>query len=106
MRRDWSNVARRFQRELLTLVFHDRPVDDFVRGFVAELRAGSFDAQLAYKKAIRKPLADYTKTTPPHVKAARKQGGRRGTHRRLRRDASRPRAGGRARRRRPTTSTT
>jgi DNA polymerase-2 len=75
VRRDWSQVARRFQKELLGLVFHDRPVDDFVRGFVADLRAGRHDDELAYRKAIRKPLAAYTKTTPPHVKAARKQGG-------------------------------
>jgi DNA polymerase-2 len=74
VRRDWSRVARRFQRELLTLVFHDQPVADFVRGFVADLRAGRFDGELAYRKAIRKPLAEYTKTTPPHVKAARRQG--------------------------------
>jgi DNA polymerase-2 len=74
VRRDWSGVARRFQRELLALVFHDRPVADFVRAFVADLRAGRFDAELAYRKAIRKPLAEYTKTTPPHVKAARKPG--------------------------------
>ncbi len=75
VRRDWSSVARRFQRELLDLVFHDRPVADFVREFVAALRAGRFDAELAYRKAIRKPLEDYTKTTPAHVKAARKQSG-------------------------------
>ena len=75
VRRDWSEVARRFQRELLDLVFHDRPVAEFIRGFVADLRAGRFDAELAYRKAIRKPLAEYTKTTPPHVKAARKQTG-------------------------------
>ncbi|HYV56349.1 MAG TPA: DNA polymerase II [Candidatus Nitrosopolaris sp.] len=74
VRRDWSEVARRFQRELLGLVFHDRPVVDFIRGFVADLRAGRFDSELAYRKAIRKPLAEYTKTTPPHVKAARKKG--------------------------------
>ena len=73
VRRDWSAVARRFQRELLQLVFHDRPVEQFIRDFVAELRAGRFDDQLAYRKAIRKPLDSYTKTTPPHVKAARKQ---------------------------------
>jgi DNA polymerase-2 len=73
VRRDWSAVARRFQRELLHLVFHDRPVEDFIRAFVADLRAGRFDAELAYRKAIRKPLEAYTKTTPPHVKAARKQ---------------------------------
>ena len=75
VRRDWSEVARRFQRELLGRVFHDEPVAEFIRGFVAELRAGRFDGELAYRKAIRKPLAEYTKTTPPHVKAARKQTG-------------------------------
>jgi DNA polymerase-2 len=75
VRRDWSEVARRFQRELLTRVFHDEPVADFVRTFVADLLAGRHDEELAYRKAIRKPLAAYTKTTPPHVKAARKQAG-------------------------------
>ncbi|WP_437893753.1 DNA polymerase II [Sorangium sp. So ce124] len=75
VRRDASAVARRFQRELLDLVFHDRPVEGFVRSFVTELRAGRFDAELVYKKALRKPLGAYTKTTPPHVKAARKLGG-------------------------------
>lgn len=75
VRRDWSEVARRFQRELLDRVFHDQPVEAFVRGFVADLRAGRMDEALAYRKAIRKPLDAYTKTTPPHVKAARKQAG-------------------------------
>jgi DNA polymerase-2 len=74
VRRDWSAVSKRFQRELIDLVFHDRPVQEFIRGFVAELRAGRFDDQLTYKKAIRKDIAAYTKTTPPHVKAARKLG--------------------------------
>jgi DNA polymerase-2 len=74
VRRDWSGVARRFQRELLARVFHDRPLGEFIRGFVADLRAGRHDDDLAYRKAVRKPLAAYTKTTPPHVKAARKQG--------------------------------
>ena len=71
VRRDWSQVARRFQRGLLDRVFHDQPVDDFVRTFVADLRAGRFDDALVYRKAIRKPLEAYTKTTPPHVRAAR-----------------------------------
>ena len=74
MRRDWSEVSKRFQRELMQRVFHDQPVEDFIRGFIADLRAGKFDDQLTYKKAIRKDIDAYTKTTPPHVKAARKQG--------------------------------
>jgi DNA polymerase-2 len=73
VRRDWSPVARRFQRELLSRVFRDEPVVEFIRAFVADLRAGRYDEELAYRKAIRKPLGAYTKTTPPHVKAARKQ---------------------------------
>lgn len=75
VRRDWTPLARRFQRELLDRVFHDRPIEDFIRGFLADLRAGKLDGLLVYKKAIRKDLGDYTKTTPAHVKAARKQEG-------------------------------
>ena len=32
------------------------------------------DDLLVYKKAIRKGVSEYTKTTPPHIKAARKLG--------------------------------
>ncbi len=72
VRRDWSPVARRFQRELLDRLFHDAPIVDFIREQIEALRAGRFDAELAYRKAVRKPLGAYTKTTPQHVKAARK----------------------------------
>jgi DNA polymerase-2 len=75
VRRDWTPLAKRFQREVLDRVFHDRPVDDFIRDFLIGLRQGRFDDLLAYKKAVRKDLGDYTKTTPAHVKAARKQTG-------------------------------
>jgi len=72
VRRDWSEVSKNFQRQLLWRVFHDQPVEEFIKLFVADLRAGKFDDELVYKKAIRKDLGAYTKTTPPHVKAARK----------------------------------
>jgi DNA polymerase-2 len=75
VRRDWTPLAKRFQREVLDRVFHDRPVEDFIRDFLVGLREGRFDDLLAYKKAVRKSLGDYTKTTPAHVKAARKQTG-------------------------------
>jgi DNA polymerase-2 len=73
VRRDWTEVSKRLQKTLLDLVFHDRPVEDMVRGFVADLRGGRFDGQLVYRKAVRKDLEEYTKTTPPHVQAARRQ---------------------------------
>jgi len=74
VRRDWSAVSKRFQRELLDLVFHDRPVEAFIQAFLADLRAGKLDELLVYKKALRKSLDAYTETTPPHVRAARKLG--------------------------------
>ncbi len=74
VRRDWTGVARRFQRELLDRVLRDQPVADFVRDFAAALRAGRCDDELVYRKAVRKPLDAYTRTTPAHVKAARKPG--------------------------------
>jgi DNA polymerase-2 len=73
VRRDWSEVSKRFQLGLLERVFRDEPIEQFVRDFLADLRAGRFDAELAYRKAVRKELDAYTKTTPPHVRAARKQ---------------------------------
>jgi DNA polymerase-2 len=75
VRRDWTPLAKRFQRELVDRVFHDRPVDAFVREFLADLRRGALDELLVYKKAVRKDLRDYVRTTPAHVKAARKQSG-------------------------------
>jgi DNA polymerase-2 len=35
------------------------------------LRRGKYDRLLIYRKAVRKGLDEYVKTTPPHVKAAR-----------------------------------
>lgn len=73
VRRDWSGVARRFQRELLGRIFRDEPLEDFIRDFVGRLESGDFDDALEYRRALRKPVGDYTATTPPHVKAARKR---------------------------------
>jgi DNA polymerase-2 len=75
VRRDWSQVARRFQRELLERVFRDEPLDAFIAETLAALRAGARDDERVVGKAVRKPLASYTRTTPQHVKAARKQPG-------------------------------
>lgn len=52
-RSDWTELAKRFQRELLGHVFHDQPVEDFIREFVADLRAGRLDDLLAYRRTLR-----------------------------------------------------
>ncbi|MDX1644665.1 MAG: DNA polymerase II, partial [Thermoanaerobaculia bacterium] len=72
VRRDWTELARRTQRELFERLFHDEPVEEFVRRRVARLRDGELDEMLIYRKGLRKDLDDYTSTTPPHVVAARK----------------------------------
>ncbi len=75
VRRDWTELAKKFQEELFWRIFRKQEVAAFVKDFVKDVRAGKHDGLLVYRKAIRKELEDYTKTTPPHVKAARKAGG-------------------------------
>jgi DNA polymerase-2 len=74
VRRDWTEVSKKFQLELLDKIFHKQEVVEYIKKFVADLKKGKYDKLLVYKKAIRKDLVKYTKTTPPHVKAARKLG--------------------------------
>ena len=79
VRRDWPAVARRLQRGMLERLFTDEEILPFVKELLARLRAGELDAELVYAKRVRKGSLDrYTATTPPHVQAARKAGGRLG----------------------------
>lgn len=72
VRKDWTDVSKKFQLELLGLVFKGENPESYIREFSSDLRSGKFDDLLIYRKSIRKDLEKYTKTTPPHVKAARK----------------------------------
>jgi DNA polymerase-2 len=72
VRRDWTQLARRVQRELYRRLFFDEPVEAYVNEVVASLRSGALDSELVYRKALRKPLQAYTASTPPHVAAARR----------------------------------
>ncbi len=76
VRGDWTELAKQVQRELYARLFGDRPVFEYLRGVVAELRNGAHDDLLVYRKALRKPPEAYTATTPPHVAAARKMPGK------------------------------
>jgi len=72
IRGDWTEAAQEFQKELLMKVFKKREIDSFIKEYVKDILAGKMDKKLVYRKSIRKNLDEYTKTTPPHVKAARK----------------------------------
>ncbi|MFO0572917.1 MAG: DNA polymerase II [Polyangia bacterium] len=78
VRRDSTELAKRVQRELFERLFSDRPVEDYLRETVRAVLAGAHDGLLVYRKALRKPLASYTASTPPHVAAARKLAGAHG----------------------------
>ncbi len=78
VRRDWTRLAKQVQHELYLRLFSDRPVEDYLRGVVKELRAGHLDEQLVYRKAVRKDLDAYV-ASPPHVAAARKMQNQQGT---------------------------
>ncbi len=71
VRRDWTELAKGFQDRLLRMVFAKENPEQFIKDVVRDLRAGRLDEQVVYQKAVRKDLEEYTKTTPPHVKAAR-----------------------------------
>jgi DNA polymerase II len=72
VRRDWTALAKRVQRELYQRLFTDQPVDAYLAEVVRQVRRGELDAELVYHKQLRKDAGDYTATTPPHVAAARK----------------------------------
>lgn len=71
VRKDWTELSKQFQFALLDRVFHKKPYEEYIRTFVNDLQNGKFDNLLVYRKSLSKNLNEYTKTTPPHVKAAR-----------------------------------
>jgi DNA polymerase II len=72
VRRDWTQLAKRVQRELYERLFSDRPVEAYLADIVEQVRNGRLDQELVYHKNLRKHTGQYTATTPPHVAAARK----------------------------------
>ena len=71
VRSDWTDMAKAFQLALYQRVFADKDVKPYIREVVAQTRNGELDEQLVYHKRIRRPLSQYVKNIPPHVKAAR-----------------------------------
>ena len=70
VRTDWTELARQFQQTLYRLVFDGADYTDYIRELVADLYAGKLDAQLVYRKRLRKKLSEYQKNIPPHAQAA------------------------------------
>ena len=71
VRSDWTELAKQFQYELYSRVFNDEPVIGYIKTLIQQVREGKMDEHLVYSKRLRKPLSEYVKAMPPHVKAAK-----------------------------------
>ena len=70
VRSDWTRLAKNFQMELYRRIFYGIEPGDWLRQWLSDLRAGRMDEDLIYHKRLTRPPEEYTRTTPPHVKAA------------------------------------
>ncbi|PWB32421.1 DNA polymerase II [Pseudomonas sp. SDI] len=71
VRTDWSPLAQQFQQALYQRIFLRQPYREYVREYVRRTLAGELDELLIYRKRLRRPLGDYQRNVPPHVRAAR-----------------------------------
>ncbi len=71
VRTDWTPLAKNFQQELYRRIFKKLPYRDYILETVRQLLDGELDDQLVYGKRLRRPLDDYQRNVPPHVRAAR-----------------------------------
>jgi DNA polymerase-2 len=71
VRSDWTPLAQRFQKELYLRIFKGEAYREYVRDYVERTVNGEFDELLVYRKRLRRPLEEYQRNVPPHVRAAR-----------------------------------
>ncbi|NNG21692.1 DNA polymerase II [Telluria aromaticivorans] len=71
VRSDWSPLAKEFQQQLYLRIFRREPYEAWMAEYVARTLRGELDALLVYRKRLRRPLDDYERNVPPHVRAAR-----------------------------------
>jgi DNA polymerase-2 len=71
VRTDWTPLAQQFQQELYLRIFKGQEYREYVRDYVERTVGGDFDELLVYRKRLRRPLEDYQRNVPPHVRAAR-----------------------------------
>jgi DNA polymerase II len=71
VRSDWTPLAQQFQQVLYERIFRDQPYQEYVKDYIERTLSGQFDELLVYRKRLRRPLEDYQRNVPPHVRAAR-----------------------------------
>ena len=71
VRTDWTPLAQQFQQTLYERIFKNQPYREYVRDYTERMMNGEFDELLVYRKRLRRPLSEYERNVPPHVRAAR-----------------------------------
>ncbi|RZI42687.1 DNA polymerase II [Herbaspirillum sp. HC18] len=71
VRTDWTPLAQQFQQSLYLRIFKEEAYQEYVRDYVERTVSGQFDELLVYRKRLRRPLDEYQRNVPPHVRAAR-----------------------------------
>lgn len=71
VRSDWSLLARDFQFELIRKVFYQEDIIAYIEETIKKLESKQLDDQLVLSKRLSKPLREYVKNIPPHVRAAK-----------------------------------
>ena len=72
VRTDWTPLARQLQEIVFKQVFFEQDYRPTLLQTVKRLNSGELDAELVYRKRLRRKLDDYQRNIPPHVQAARK----------------------------------
>jgi DNA polymerase-2 len=70
VRTDWTGLAREFQQNLYQRIFDGAEYQAYIKQTVENLLQGELDAQLVYRKRLRKRLDEYQRNIPPHAQAA------------------------------------
>lgn len=70
VRSDWTQLAKDFQYELFQRLFEGEQLEPFIKEEIKKLESGQYDHKLVYKKKLSKKVEEYTKSVPPHIKAA------------------------------------
>ncbi|WP_390447831.1 DNA polymerase II [Pseudoalteromonas sp. MTN2-4] len=71
VRSDWTDIAKSFQKELVETLFSEGDLESVAQKYIEQILSGKNDHLLIYKKRLGKPLEQYVKNIPPHVRAAK-----------------------------------
>jgi len=64
IRGDWTNLAKKYQHELYTRIFHNQEVAEFTKKFIRDIKSGKYDNLLTYRQleTLESDIIEYVVT--------------------------------------------